>query len=318
MERLLPFHVLNINYTYILFLVGGKKCKEIKSMNAITAPETTLKPKRKFTVNPKLNTVYPAVKKGDIYNEVGEEPTNVAIEIPYRNNRLLVVEAAKSLYPLRNEVTKKMLGNKPERKSLSNFKNKNKNTHIINELDFTIYTDGGYSTKKEIGTWAFIIQITDHKIPTTLMNWVQGSNSGPIFNEQPGYFDLEDKALIMEMIAVMKAIDVIKQNKHRFNIRDVTVFTDSKNLCNYRVNIDFYKKNDWFNSYKQRFLQPELINFWVSIEKLILEFDIKVNFIKGHAGNYFNEHVNNMCQLRRQLAEEGQMAHEIYHHFIYI
>ncbi len=251
-----------------------------------------------------------------------KEEQKLKIDIPIYNERALAQEASKALFALRSEVTKKQLKNDVNDKqyiSIADSKCHVRKEIITNQLDFVIYTDGGYSETKDIGTWAFIIQVRDHENQETLANWVQASNSGPIFKPEQGeYYDTEDKSLTMEMIAAIKAISLIIENKDRFTIKNIDIYSDSKNMCEYKEIIENYTENDWYNEFKRKFVQKKLKGFWILIKTLAEEYNINFTDVKGHSGIRFNEHVNQLCQLRRILGNSGEMSNELFHYFMYL
>ncbi len=251
-----------------------------------------------------------------------KEEQKLKIDIPLYNKRVLATEASKTLFTLRSEVTKKQLGNSVNNKQYiqaADSKHYVRKEVITNQLDFVIYTDGGYSETKDIGTWAFIIQVRDHENQDTLANWVQASNSGPIFKPEKGEtYDTEDKSLTMEMVAVIKAIALITENKDRFTIKNIDIYSDSKNMCEYKEIVSNYLENDWYNEFKRKFIQKKLKEFWILIKTLAEEYNINFTYVKGHSGIRFNEHVNQLCQLRRILGNSGEMSDELFHYFMYL
>ena len=133
-----------------------------------------------------------------------------------------------------------------------------------------IYTDGGCKGNPGPGGWAYVI----------IMQTFQGENI--IAQEKGGAKNTTNNK--MELTAVIGAL---KKLKTMSVPRQVTVYTDSqyvqKGISEW---IKKWKRNSWRTSDRRPVKNQEL---WIELDSLIGDFLINWQWIKGHAGNEYNE-----------------------------
>ncbi|MDR3019390.1 MAG: ribonuclease HI [Treponema sp.] len=146
------------------------------------------------------------------------------------------------------------------------------------EASINIYTDGGCSGNPGPGGWAYII------LRQTFQGWEI------IAQEKGAESDTTNNK--MELRAVIEALRALKSKN---NVpRRAAVFTDSqyvqKGISEW---IHTWKRNSWRTSDKKPVKNKEL---WEELDALALEFSIGWKWVKGHAGNEYNERCDRMTQ----------------------
>ena len=140
----------------------------------------------------------------------------------------------------------------------------------------TIYTDGACSGNPGIGGWgAVILEVNKEEI------YLNGGNDNTTNNR-------------MELTA---AIESLKRFQNKENIK---LITDSKYV---KDGIQFWiinwKKNGWKTASKKPVKNKEL---WIELDNLISKHSITWEWVKGHAGNKYNEKAD---YLARQYIESN-------------
>ncbi len=139
-----------------------------------------------------------------------------------------------------------------------------------------IYTDGACSGNPGIGGWGVVI--LEEKKNEILLN---GGNNNTTNNR-------------MELTA---AIEALKSFQNKENI---TLVTDSKYVKDgIQSWIQNWKKNGWKTSNKKPVKNKEL---WKELDELIVKHNIIWEWVKGHAGNKYNEKAD---YLARQYIEKN-------------
>jgi ribonuclease HI len=140
----------------------------------------------------------------------------------------------------------------------------------------TIYTDGACSGNPGIGGWgAVILEINKDEI------FLNGGNDNTTNNR-------------MELTAAIEALKKI-QNK-----KNIKLITDSKYLKDgIQSWIINWKKNGWKTAAKKPVKNKEL---WIELDNLISKHSITWEWVKGHAGNKYNEKAD---YLARQYIESN-------------
>lgn len=140
-----------------------------------------------------------------------------------------------------------------------------------------IYTDGGCSGNPGPGGWAFVVIIQDF----------QGAKI--IAQEKGGARETTNNK--MELTAVIEALKKLKTMEVP---KQITVYTDSqyvqKGISEWIKN---WKKNNWRTSDKKPVKNQEL---WIELDALTEDFIIIWQWVKGHAGNEYNELCDSMTQ----------------------
>ncbi|MDR3166887.1 MAG: ribonuclease HI [Treponema sp.] len=156
-------------------------------------------------------------------------------------------------------------------------------------MDVEIYTDGGCAGNPGPGGWAYVIIGDRAEHPDKSPEGEAGTSD--ILAEKWG----AEKATTinrMELYAVIAALEELS----RFNpLPDsVTVYTDSQYVQRGMSSwIQNWKKKGWRTSSKEPVKNKEL---WQHLEKLAGNFTITWVWVKGHAGNHYNEHCDTMTQ----------------------
>ena len=148
------------------------------------------------------------------------------------------------------------------------------------DVSFKIYTDGGCSGNPGPGGWAYVCVIK------TFQGWqITAQNKGA---------QKETTNNRMELTAVIEALRAFKTMG---NVpRNASVYTDSqyvqKGITEW---IRAWKRNSWRTSDKKPVKNQDL---WMELDALASEFPLQWEWVKGHAGNEYNE----MCDAMTQLA----------------
>ncbi|MBE8949940.1 MAG: ribonuclease HI [Quinella sp. 3Q1] len=105
----------------------------------------------------------------------------------------------------------------------------------------------------------------------------------------------------MELTAAIRALEKISAGA------SVELFTDSSYLKNAFTNgwLVKWKRNGWKTATKSPVLNQDL---WLKLDELISARAVKFNWVKGHAGNYFNERCD---ELARRVAGKFQRQAKI-------
>ena len=127
----------------------------------------------------------------------------------------------------------------------------------------TIYTDGACSGNPGIGGWGIVI-LELKKEPIFL----NGGDDNTTNNQ-------------MELTAAIQALKYFEDREK------ITLFTDSQYVKNGIESwINNWKKNGWKTSSKKPVKNKEL---WVELDLLIAQHNVIWKWVKGHAGNLYNE-----------------------------
>ena len=127
----------------------------------------------------------------------------------------------------------------------------------------TIYTDGSSKGNPGPGGWAAILEFNGTK------KEIYGSEEETTNNR-------------MELTAVIKALEALKEPC------DLTIYSDSKYFCESLEKgwAKKWKENDWKKSNGKKALNVELWDKLLNLTKMHI---VKIKWVKGHAGNRFNE-----------------------------
>ena len=148
----------------------------------------------------------------------------------------------------------------------------------INNASLKIYTDGGCSGNPGPGGWAYVMVIRTFQ-GEQLIAQNKGGDKDTTNNK-------------MELTAVIEALRALK----RMNTvpHQAAVYTDSqyvqKGITEW---IRTWKSNSWRTSDKKPVKNKEL---WVELDALAAEFKLQWEWVKGHAGNLYNEMCDAMTQ----------------------
>ena len=140
--------------------------------------------------------------------------------------------------------------------------------------EVTIYTDGACSGNPGAGGWGTILQYKDIK------KELSGGMAETTNNR-------------MELTAVIEGLKALKEPC------EVTVITDSQYVSN-GITLGWaksWKANNWRKKDKKPALNPEL---WDELLTLIDKHDVKIEWIKGHAGHPENERCDELAVMQSQ------------------
>ncbi|MCL2833075.1 MAG: ribonuclease HI [Treponema sp.] len=136
-----------------------------------------------------------------------------------------------------------------------------------------IYTDGGCSGNPGPGGWAYIIV-----------------DSGSIIKEEWGAAEHTTNNR-MELLAVISALEFLLES---VIAGDIFVFTDSqyvqKGITEWIKN---WKARNWKTSGKEPVKNADL---WQRLDDLAQKLPVSWHWVRGHAGNIYNEHCDDLTQ----------------------
>lgn len=146
------------------------------------------------------------------------------------------------------------------------------------DATLSIYTDGGCHGNPGKGGWAYVMVTHD-------------SQGEKIIAEKQGG-EKETTNNRMELTAVIEALRELKITPDL--PRKIEVYTDSqyvqKGISEWIHN---WKRNSWKTAGKQPVKNKDL---WVELDSLSQGFSIDWKWVKGHAGNIYNERCDSMTQ----------------------
>jgi ribonuclease HI len=151
-------------------------------------------------------------------------------------------------------------------------------------MQINIWTDGGCSGNPGRGGWAYVITDTEGVVIT------ENSGGSPLTTNNQ-----------MELTAVISALLHVEKNmteKSMQSIEAITLYTDSqyvqKGISEWIIN---WKKNGWRTANKQPVKNADL---WKQLDTVSSGKKIIWKWVKGHAGNLYNEKCDQMVQLAMQ------------------
>jgi len=145
------------------------------------------------------------------------------------------------------------------------------------ESSIKIYTDGGCSGNPGPGGWAYVI-IKENNQEHAILAEKYGSERNTTNNR-------------MELTAVIESLQTVLSME---NPGKTVIFTDSqyvqKGITEWIIK---WKKNAWSTSDKKPVKNQDL---WVKLDSLCGKISPEWEWIRGHAGNEFNERCDKMTQ----------------------
>tara|TARA_B100001765_G_C19310513_1_gene252862 strand:+ start:25 stop:450 length:426 start_codon:yes stop_codon:yes gene_type:complete len=132
-----------------------------------------------------------------------------------------------------------------------------------------IYTDGSCLKNPGNGGWAAIIFINNEKI-------VISGNKKNTTNNQ------------MELLAAIEALKKIPEGQ------EIQIYTDSRYVKQGITEwIEKWIQNNWKTSSKQKVKNVDL---WKELNKISKKYKIEWHWVKAHAGDVFNEEVDELAK----------------------
>ncbi|ULQ59355.1 ribonuclease HI [Brucepastera parasyntrophica] len=142
-----------------------------------------------------------------------------------------------------------------------------------------IYTDGGCSGNPGPGGWGFVI-----------VDETEAGEKKEVICSGGEKLTTNNR---MELNAVIKALETVSDSAG-FAGRKITVYTDSqyvqKGITEW---IRTWKKNSWKTAAKQPVKNRDL---WEILDALSSKLDLSWEWVKGHAGIYYNELCDELTQ----------------------
>jgi ribonuclease HI len=140
-----------------------------------------------------------------------------------------------------------------------------------------IYTDGGCSGNPGPGGWAYVmVAETFQGQKVTAENY--GAEKQTTNNR-------------MELLAVISALEALKKMKQG---RKAEVYTDSQYVQKGMTEwIESWKKKGWRTSEKEPVKNQDL---WQRLDALASDFSVTWIWVKGHAGDKYNERCDALTQ----------------------
>lgn len=108
----------------------------------------------------------------------------------------------------------------------------------------------------------------------------------------------------MELTAAIQALEKISAGV------GAELFTDSNYLKNAFTNgwLVKWKRNGWRTATGSHVLNKDL---WQKLDELISTRDVKFNWVKGHAGNFFNERCDALARTTAEKFKRGEFKKPI-------
>ncbi len=144
-------------------------------------------------------------------------------------------------------------------------------------MELDIYTDGACSGNPGPGGWGFVV--------------VDKNTGAELFKNNGAERQTTNNR--MELAAVIEALNFVKAKSLVNDEHNLAVYTDSQYVKNgISAWIFNWKKNNWKTSAKKPVKNQDL---WQALDKLSIELKPKWNWVKGHAGNRYNEECDRLA-----------------------
>ncbi|MCK6578546.1 MAG: ribonuclease HI [Anaerolineae bacterium] len=151
---------------------------------------------------------------------------------------------------------------------------------MTDDTPVIIYSDGSAKPNPDgPGGWAALL--------------IYGEQEKPISGGEPKTTNNR-----MELTAAIKALEALKRRCR------IDFYTDSQYLRNGITTwIEGWKRNGWRTANKQAVLNQDL---WVQLDELTRQHDISWHWTRGHAGNHYNERVDQMAAAARETVRRSR------------
>jgi ribonuclease HI len=165
-------------------------------------------------------------------------------------------------------------------------------------MHLSIYTDGGCSGNPGPGGWAYAIVASDEGgkgkplAPMPGMLFPQENFQGRLLLEKSGGERITTNNR-MELLAAVLALEALIDLN--LSPKSVTVYTDSQYVQKGMASwINSWKRNGWRTSERKPVKNQEL---WLRLDELGTRFGVVWQWVRGHAGNEFNERCDLMARM---------------------
>jgi ribonuclease HI len=146
------------------------------------------------------------------------------------------------------------------------------------ETSLKIFTDGGCSGNPGPGGWAYVMVLETFQGIKMI-----AQNKGAVKNTTNNR---------MELTAVIQALRALKKMKEIPHL--AAIYTDSQYVQRGITEwIHLWKRNSWRTSDKTPVKNQDL---WKELDSLTGEFTLVWEWVRGHAGNEYNELCDRMTQ----------------------
>jgi ribonuclease HI len=130
-----------------------------------------------------------------------------------------------------------------------------------------IYTDGGCRPNPGLGGWGAVLMHGNHR------KELSGAEADTTNNR-------------MELTAAVAALEALKRNCR------VVLHTDSEYLQKGVTEwMPAWKRNGW----KRKVGAVKNLDLWQKLDRLVQEHEVKWHWVKGHAGNLYNERCDELA-----------------------
>lgn len=144
--------------------------------------------------------------------------------------------------------------------------------HTSEQVDAPLigYTDGGYQASKNKGSWAYAVTCGDE---------ILHSASAAVHDTTNNRMEIQAAIALLEALPIGTTIEV--HSDSQYVVKSMTLWVNS------------WIKNNWYSaSTGKPVLNADLI---AHLHLLTQMHTVTWQWVKGHAGNKFNEHVDQLC-----------------------
>ena len=175
------------------------------------------------------------------------------------------ISIAEKNIPATNSTTSKEVEKTAENKKSA--ETVNEEPENDSQEPIVVYTDGACSGNPGRGGWGAVIIVDGNE------HTMSGGEKLTTNNR-------------MELMAAIEALEAILEER-KWRSRKVTVICDSQYVKNgIQTWIKNWKKNGWRTSNKEPVKNKDL---WLELDEVVSKLDIEWRWVKGHAGNKYNE-----------------------------
>jgi len=152
-------------------------------------------------------------------------------------------------------------------------------------VNVLIYTDGGCSGNPGPGGWAYVI------VPESVGTVINPDTAETVILAEKWGAEGDTTNNKMELLAVISALEALSAIGL---IGDIKVFTDSQYVQKgMTVWIKDWKLRNWKTSDKKPVKNQ---NLWQRLDDLCRHLSVSWHWVKGHAGNFYNERCDKLTQ----------------------